>query len=554
MRVSPALPVVLALCAACRTAPVTPELAAAPAPAAPTAAAAEVAPAPAPPPEPSPYARDDVALLRLQAEETLRRQAEMYWKSWVFGAEPDLGTAYEGKDALYSAASVKLLRDAAAQAKGDDARALASFALYVAGEVAARETAPLEDQIAALENAATVQVGDAEHAWRDLDEIIAAEPNAQTRAKLYASELAVMVKVAPLVLERDRRFEAAAKELGWASAGAFSAELRDVELEALGALAKRTIDETDVPYTRAMDRLAIDELALPLSKMSRSDLPRLMRLGRSDAAFPAGKLVPTAQALFRGLGFELQGQKGLTLHTASLPRKNALTVCFPVEVPTDVRVSVKPAAGAEALRDLLHELAHAEQALQVKRPEWEFRVLDGATAGEAWASLISGLVDDPAYIAEATALKGAPLATYVRNATARELLAVRHAAARVQLEVLLRTVPGIDPVETWRKVATRAFGFALTTSDAQRWVLEDSGVLAAADDLRGALLAAQVERALAAKAGARWWKSAATGELLRAAWADGTRATAIDVAASFGETEVTPAAMARTATARLEAK
>ena len=497
------------------------------------------------------YARADVTAWRTQARETLRRQAEALWSNWVFGADTDLAAAYRGREELFSESAVRTLRNAAQEATGEERRALDAFALYVAGEILARETAPVDQQIDALLHEAPVTVDGATRPWRDLESRLASEPDLLRRRRLADAERPLLERLAPLVRDRRRRLDEGARRLGWPSAAGFVSSLRETDLQALAALATRTLDATDAAWKRALSLLAKDQLDTDASSLQAADLPRLLRVTRSAKAFGAAALVPTASAVFRGLGLDWQRQRELTVHVSNLPTKNPRPVCLPVAAPGDVRVSVKPSPGSEFLRETLHELGHAEVFLHARRAEWELTTLGNATVSEASALALSGLVDDPAFLQGLGTMDAAHVDRAARHAAARRLYGVRRAAARVLFETSLLSSPASDPADLWRGLASRAAAIAFTRADAARWVLEDSSLLEAADDLRADLLAAQMERSLDRMFPGGWWKKPGAGNFLASVWSRGTLPTPDEVARIFGFGQLAPDALVRTTSDRL---
>ncbi|MFM2152891.1 MAG: hypothetical protein RL199_1326 [Pseudomonadota bacterium] len=512
---------------------------------------AAAAPTPADDRQSSTYARADIAAWREEARETLRKQAEALWSNWVFGADTDLAAAYRGREGLFSEATSRTLQSAAQGAVGEERRALNAFALYVAGEVLARETAPLDQQIDTLLHEAPVTIDGHTQPWRDLEAMLASEPDAARRRRLSEAERPLLERLSPLVKERHRRLEEASRRLGWQGRATFVAALREMEPAQLAALATRTLEATDAAWSQALAALARDQLDQEARTLVPADLPRLLRLQRQPRGFTAAALVPTASAVFRGLGLDWQRQRELTVHVSNLSTKNPRPVCLPVSAPGDVRVSVKPSPGAEFLRETLHELGHAEVFLHARRAEWELTTLGNATVSEASALTLSGLVDDPAYLRGLGTMDDAQVGRTARQAAARRLYGVRRAAARVLLETTLLTNPSADPVDTWRGLATRASGVAHTRGDAARWVLEDSPLLDAADDLRADLLAAQMERSLDRMFAGGWWKKAGAGNFLASVWSRGTLPNPDEVARIFGFGQLAPDALARLAQERL---
>ncbi len=499
----------------------------------------------------TPDARPEIVALRTQAAAVLEEQAELYWQSWVFGRPLDLATAYCGHDSLFTPAAVRALRQAAAQSAGDDQRALTDLADYVAGEIVAKATAADAVRVDKLESTTTVTVDDEQHAWKDLAELIAGEPNAERRAHLFAAGLPLLSAIAPLVEDQTRRRDQAIRALGFRSAAAFAEELRGARLGSLLTLAQTTLDQTQALYVSTMNRLSMQDLALPLSKMRQSDLGRLMRFGGADGAFPAKAVASIARGVFTSLGTPIAGQKGLTLSSAAQAQKNPLPVCFPVDPPADVRVSLVPTGGLEYLRELLHELAHAELYLHERQPRWELRILGGDVSVEATALLFSDLADDPAFLRTAAGMKGPKLEDLVRRGNARRLLGIRRAAARVEFEVARLEDRAAHPAELYRRLMSRALGFALTADESRRWVIDRSELAGSADDLRAALAAVQLERAFEQRFGATWWRSKAAGALLQSIWSRGTQPTVDELLGFVGEKAVSPDALVSTLTERL---
>jgi hypothetical protein len=521
---------------------------------------ADVAPSPTPPPAVAapvkesvpPYSRPEVSELRDEAHDVLRQQSELSWKNWVSGDDVDLEASYQGHDALFSTDAIRTIRSAREAASGDAERALLDFELYLAGEVIAKDVAKLSDAVSNIQSRETLTVAGVNYAYRDLDKTLANEPTATQRAKLYAAELPVLAKVNPLLEQRQTRTNALVKKLGFTSYAAMGASLRDVNLEALSKLAEQTLTETESLYTKSMDKLALDEIAIPLAKLHRSDLPRLFRGVSNETEFPGANLVAEAATIFRGLGIDVAKQEGLSIDLAPTARKNPRAVCIPVEVPSDVRVSVKPRGGAEDYRALFHEMGHAEHYVNTKRPEWEFQQLGNNTVTEAYAFLIEGIVDNPAWLTAATKLKGDALSAFVRHAATQKLYMLRRYAAKVQFETLWHSGKLTEPpAEAYRKILSRAYGFQLTADDAQRYLVDTDDFFYSADYFRAWFLAAQLDRHLAETYGARWWEAPAAGDFLKGLWAEGNRLTADEVAQKLGAKGVDPAALLRTLNERL---
>lgn len=494
----------------------------------------------------------ELTKLRERARAVLREQALLLWKHWTTGEEIDVAATQRGTGALYSVASVQQVRAARAGLAGDAARALHRLELHLAGELLARETAPQQHAVAEAEAAAVLDVGGTRHPWRDLDRLLAGEASAAERAALTLAETPVLARLAPAYEARRARVAEVSSQLGWASPAAFGAELRDSTPAALAALAEETLASTEDLYFRTMERLAVAELGLPLAKLRRGDLPRLLRTPRVDAGFPADGAMPAARAVFESLGLPLESLTGLTLDLDPRPTRSPRPLALPIDPPDDVRFSLKPTGGLEEWRAVLHELAHAQQSARVTRPEWELRQLAPAAGMEAAGFLFESLAGRADWLERATKLDDRQRARLVQVTAARRLFLLRRTAAQLLFD--LGRSDGTfaaDPAAAWRRLVSRAWGFELTEADAARHAVEHDPLFAAADYLQAWCLAGQLERHLTRADGARWWESPASGAVLAAAWAEGGAPTVAELARRFGAERLGPAALVELLARRL---
>ena len=233
--------------------------------------------------------------------------------------------------------------------------------MFLAGEFVGRATAPLSDKAATLQAEASFQGPDgSEHPYRELERLLAGEKDHRLRVALYDAALPVIEKLNPLLIERDTLTATLLPQLGYATPQAFSAELRRVDLAELGRSANQLLTRTEVVYLAAMDRELRVELGLPLADTRRPDISRFNRSPDLDAFFPPDKMLARLETPLHGLGIDLEKQSNIRIDDKQLPSKNPRAVCLPVQVPGDVRLSLKPIGGVADYRALFHEAGHAE--------------------------------------------------------------------------------------------------------------------------------------------------------------------------------------------------
>ncbi len=485
-------------------------------------------------PDSPPTASAQVRDLRDASRAVLKRQAEAYWKAWVFGTKEGLASAHAEAAALFTDDTYARLRAAQSQASGADAAALGQLVRLVASELVARDVAPIEEKIAALLAEARVTIDGNTTAWHDLAQQVTNEPVADQRTRLMNARAPVLAQLAPLARERRQQIAATARRLGFEEPTRFAAELHGTDPAALRRLAERTLAVTDVLHMRLMDGLATEELGRPLSKLRPGDLPRILQDARTDVPIGTGQLLGQAYGLLRSLGFDPFTQKALTLHVAAVPGKNPRPLCFPVDVPSDVRVSLRPGTSATFLREAMHELAHAEQFLAATQGPWELQLLGGGAVAEAFAQAFADIVDQPAFLTTTSNATPRERSLHVRRALATRLHQTRLAAAATLFELQLATARDTSPEQLWRPLASRALGLELTLDEARAWPLVDTGLLANTQSLQAKLLSAQLQATLAERHGEAWWRTAASGTELAAHWASAARTSIEATANAFG--------------------
>lgn len=486
-----------------------------------------------------PYDRPEIVAIRERTKTLLEAQSRLVWQAWTSSEPIDLAATYEGTADLFSPQSIALVRQASLDAKGDEARALERLELYLGGEAIAQRTQEAALALAKAQAAATITLDGKVRPWRHLEALLAAEPSAAVRASLFASEAPVVAQLTTLIVERDRQLDEAARALGWPSALDYALRLRDADAASLAALAESTLTATQTLYEEAMGELVHRELALPLARVRRADLPRLMRASSTEIWFPAAALPDTVLGLPAGV--DLADQRNVKVETN--PRARQQPLCVPVTPPSDVRLVLAARAGLSELRLALREASCAAAAANVKASHWELQRFTPPALGEVWATLFELPTRAPVWLSS----KGVPddqRQRLVGDGTARRLQALRLDAARVLFA--LQRSEADDPAALWRSLASRATGFDLTESDAARWALVQNAQLEAADRLQGALLAAQVNRKLMERHSAMWWNVSAAGHTLAGLWAQGAATTPSSLAQQLELDALSPDALVST--------
>jgi hypothetical protein len=543
-RLLPAVALAAALACAHRPPPAAGPAAEAPPAASPAPPAAAAPEAPIAGADPGPAADDPLRDLRVEVDELLRAQSLALWAAWTRGEAIDLARTYSGKARLFAPETVRVVRAAWLRAEGDERRALGLLHGFLAGEHLARETAGSAERLARARAAAAVRWNGQSVAPERVAALLATEPERARREALQRAAAASAAAWTSAAEAHVAELETAARRLGHPSLLALAAEIRGEPAEALAGLADAVLDATAPAYEAAMAGLAQPELGAA-DAVRGHDVPRLFRAAQDPRLFPGDRLLADVRALFGGLGLDLASRPGATFDTEARPRKDPRALALPIDVPGDVRLSVVPGGGVAEARALLHEMAAAVFYAHVESPRVEYRRL-GDVVARAWSQLFEQVAGDPAWLLARTGDSEHHLAPLVRAAAALRLHAAREAAARVLLELRRpRTAAEASAL------LERAFLRPATREEATLALAERDPLLHSADALRAALLAAQAESFLTARAKGPWWAEPRNGAWLRRAFAEGARPSPAALAAALGAPRLRAEPLAELARERL---
>ncbi len=427
---------------------------------------------------------DRVTALEAEATTVLHDLDEALWQHWTTGAPLDLGKARQGHETLLSPATLETLRRARAL-QATDATRLTRLEAWVAGELLAQGVAEENAALASLEATVTFTVDGREYAWRDLPRLLVSEKSAVKRRALWVGSQQAALSLDTAIARRDARLAEVATSLGLAKD--FDATSRGLSASALRADAEALLAVTDEEWRATLQRASDADVKLPLTALTRADLPRVMRVpGNVDAEFGKDKL-PARLATVGGLDT-------LRVDLGEAAGKNFVPLAV---APTrdDVRLSARPMNGLREQQQVLGEVGVALQLRRAARLE-----LPGAAMEQA--ELYAGLLRDDAWLTEA----GVTLrAETIAAARALWLFQNRRAAARFLAK--LDTDAMTDETAARAKYVERmgqALGLQLPPEEGARFRVDTTDAWRAAAQLDAALKAEQRR----SKLDGAWWKAA----------------------------------------------
>ncbi|ADO73998.1 hypothetical protein [Stigmatella aurantiaca] len=479
--------------------------------------------------------------LSAQAQALLETQDRLVWEHWTEGKPVDIATTYRGKEGLFTVENIRKI-DRLRQLTQDarELRALTALQSHFAGEYLSQALAENNEAIANLEASLTFPVGGREVRYRDLERLLANEKSAVKRRALAEGALPALERLSQSLRRREERTVELVKALGYSSYEAFGGELRQADLAQLSILAEEILQATQEPYKTVMERLSQRELALPFSSLTRADIPRLFRAREVEDAFPKEEQLLRVHTSLQGLGIDLSAMPNIYIDARELARKNSRSLTLPIEVPADVRLSLKPGSGVLQQARLMHEVGHALHYGFTREPRFELAKLGNPTVGEAYAALFEDLLEDPVWLEEHAGVRGEARAQYLAASSAHKLFLIRRAAGRLLYQLELHRRTDIEPRELYRAIMERTDAIPMRPEDEARYLVDQEDFFQSADSFRAWFLAGQLQGQLKGRFGPAWWRSTEAGEFLKSLWAHGNALSAREVSQGIGEKGLSP--------------
>jgi hypothetical protein len=470
----------------------------------------------------------DLVAYRSRAESFSSELTAAYYRHYA-GLDPgfELEPIYARHAELFTRDAVQALQDLAhtAATQTDEhrrRRMLLDFALegYI-GQL----TKGVEEELASREVALSFELDGERIGLRESSVVQANEPSADRRHAIERERLKLTeTELGGLHRQLIECQHATARELGYASYRAMSAESKGIDLTGLHEQTAAFSVATDAVYAPVLDPELRRTIGIGVDQLRRSDIPRFFRAPSDDRWFEQPRLVPSLFETLRGLGIDAEAQPGVVLDLESRPNKTPRAFCAPVIVPGEVYLVLTPIGGREDFSIMFHEAGHTEHFAHIGAElAFEFRYLGDAAISETFAFLFQHLIDTPAWLERRLKITDATqLAAYAR---ANRLIYLRRYAAKLAYELELHSSE--HPLEQMRSRYSELLGSALGVAWSGETYLSDVDPgFYCAGYLRAWALEAHLRAHLRARFGEAWFEVREAGDLLRALWRDGMRLSA----------------------------
>jgi hypothetical protein len=261
----------------------------------------------------------------------------------------------------------------------------------------------------------------------------------------------------------------------------------------------------------------------------------LRRLSPLEATYAKERAVEVCLDTVKQLGFDLENEPNIRLDLDDRPQKSPRACVIPSDPPTVVHLITRAQGGLHDYQAFLHEAGHAlHYAGCDPNLPYTFRSLSRDHAlTEIYSYIFEAITREPEWHARYFNLSHEHAEENADATSFLEALLFRRYVAKLQFELGFWSRfndDGGTPGGYTEKL-TAATGISYR-SDA--YLADMDAGFYSADYLRAWIRAAQLRDYLLREVGADWWRSADTGERLRALFTEGTRPSSEEVAARLG--------------------
>jgi hypothetical protein len=439
---------------------------------------------------------------------------------------------------LFTRPQIEALREAEAAANGEDYERLYRLRKTCEAGVIAAEIAEQED---ALENA----ILGAQVTFHGEDMPLRAAQAKLAVLDSYADreELGELERSVSAVFNPDRRTLLEARELleadvsGEPDPVTRNEEEKAISLRELEGVLIAASDAT----TDAWGRLRatwFEKLLGPErdEQPSNAHVHYLRRLSPLESTYTKDAAVGICLATTLALGFDMTAIPNIRLDLEDRPQKNPRACVIPSNPPEVVHLITRAQGGLSDYQAFMHEAGHALHYAGVDpRLPYTFRSISRDHAlTEIYSYIFEAVTREPGWHALHFGLSDAQAEENAQATLFLEALLYRRYTAKLRYELGFWSAFAEE-----RGHSERDYSSALTSAtgiryDPRNYLADMDSGFYSADYLRAWIRSAQLRIFLLREVGEDWWRSEATGEILRDLFLEGTRPTSEEVAGRLG--------------------
>jgi len=313
-------------------------------------------------------------------------------------------------------------------------------------------------------------------------------------------------------------------------------EEKGISLRELEAVLAQASERSTGAYVLLRDRWFERLLGPERAKVPSSyHVAYLRRLSPLESTYTKDRAVEVCMDTVKRLGFDLEDEPNIRLDLDDRPQKSPRACVIPSDPPSVVHLITRAQGGLHDYQAFLHEAGHALHYAGVDpNLPYTFRNISRDHAlTEIYSYIFEAITREPEWHAHYFGLSDEEAARNAEATSFLEAVLFRRYTAKLQFELDFWSrfnEDGGGP-DGYEERLTEATGVRYR---ADAYLADMDGGFYSADYLRAWIRSAQLRDYLVREIGEDWWRTAETGDRLRALFLEGTRPSSEEIAARLG--------------------
>jgi len=310
-----------------------------------------------------------------------------------------------------------------------------------------------------------------------------------------------------------------------------------ISLRELEGVLVAASDATTTAFEALRDRwfeklLGSEREALP----SNAHMQYMRRLSPFESTYTKAGAVEICLATTLALGFDMKAIPNIRLDTEDRPQKSPRACVIPSNPPDVVHLITRAQGGLSDYQAFLHEAGHALHYAGVDpRLPFTFRSISRDHAlTEIYSYIFEAVTREPDWHALHFGLSDAQAEENAEATVFLEALLYRRYTAKLRYELGFWEAFAEERGGSERDYSTLLTAATGVRYDPRGYLSDMDSGFYSADYLRAWIRSAQLRTFLRGEVGRDWWRSEATGAILRDLFSEGTRPTSEEVAGRIG--------------------
>jgi hypothetical protein len=262
----------------------------------------------------------------------------------------------------------------------------------------------------------------------------------------------------------------------------------------------------------------------------------LRRLSPLESTYTKERSVEVCLETVRALGFDLAAIPSIRLDLEDRPQKSPRACVIPADPPEVVHLITRAQGGLSDYQAFLHEAGHALHFAGCDpRLPFAFRAISRDHAlTEIYSFLFEAVTREPGWHALHLGLSDAVAEENAEATLFLDAFLYQRYAAKLRYELGFWSAFADEQGGSSRNYASLLTAATGLRYDPLTYLSDMDAGFYSADYLRAWVRSAQLRTHLRREVGADWWRSSATGDVLRGLFAEGTRPSSEEVAERLG--------------------